>query len=291
MTPISLLSPTLLIRNPKQATLTRETVKWKRSSYRESNKKKMKIRNSVAQSNFNLRLRPLHSQNQSKLSSKPSSRNTPMSKLIGSRFMRVRRSILSNILLEMLLSLRLKSQESLGNTTRHMIESTLDTLRTLMLISHFFRLTHLLWRIQFSLVCSNKMLKNKSKSQLSIQLMHCCWHLWLLKKVNSLSIFLLKKKEILLFLINMKRNAWIIWIFSLLMRILISSLKMRRILINSVSKQQLWLRNSKFNQLNHKILKKNLKSGIFQRASRMKLRIWKKKKLHISTFAWILMIK
>jgi len=92
----------------------------------------MKARKFVTQSNFNLRLKPHPSQSQSKLSSKPNSRNTRMSKSIGSRSMRVRKSTLSSILLEMSHSLRLKSQESLGNTIKRMIESTLDTSKTSM---------------------------------------------------------------------------------------------------------------------------------------------------------------
>jgi len=109
--------------------------------------------------------------------------------------------------------------------------------------------------------------------------------------VNSHSISLSKRKEIQLFSINTRRNAWITWIFSLSMRILISSLKTRKIWINSALKQLLWRRNSKFNQLNHIIKKRTLKSGISQRTSRMKLKTWKKNKSRLSTFAWTSMIK
>jgi len=102
----------------------------------------------------------------SKSLSRQNSRNTRMSKLIGSRSTRVRKSISNSTQLAMWLFRRSKSQENSGNTINRMIESILERFRISMSTSHWFKLILPLLRTRFWSAYCNKMLKNKSKNQL-----------------------------------------------------------------------------------------------------------------------------
>ena len=101
MITISLWCPTLLIRNQKRATSTQETVRWKKSSSKESSKKKMRLRKCAKRNCSHKKRRLNRSRKPSKSLSRQNSRNTRMSKLIGSRSTRVRKSISNSTQLAM----------------------------------------------------------------------------------------------------------------------------------------------------------------------------------------------
>lgn len=166
MITISLWCLTLRIRNQKRATSTQETVRWKKSSSKESSKKKMRLRKCAKRNCSHKKRRLNRSRKPSKSLSRQNSRNTRMSKLIGSRSTRVRKSISNSTQLAMWLFRRSKSQENSGNTINRMIESILERFRISMSTSHWFKLILPLLRTRFWSAYCNKMLKNKSKNQL-----------------------------------------------------------------------------------------------------------------------------